>query len=134
LPETSFEKCPLRRALAALESRTPELIERFHEHLEIRASGLKTRLYGADDERLRGILLNVIVLVAETHEEPDEVSETVRRLGERHRGLGLSLEHFKEFGEALREAIATVLGEEWTPQANWLWRRAFRRVALQMVL
>lgn len=126
------EECPLRAALAALEPLTVELLERFCELLAERHPAMSRRLCQADRDQRRGILLNVIVLVAETHEEPDAVAETLHRLGARHRSQGIGKSDFRVFGAVLRDAIDDVLQERWTPEADWLWRRSFRRVAAEM--
>ena len=126
------QECPLRAALAALEPLTVDLLERFCALLAERSPAMERRLCRADRDQRRGILLNVIVLVAETHEELEAVQETLHRLGDRHRSQGIGRADFRVFGAVLRDAIAEVLQERWTPEADWLWRRSFRRVAAEM--
>ena len=64
----------------------------------------------------------------------DAFEETVRALGELHRGYGVCAAHYRLMGRALLAALAAELGDRWTPEVAEAWSLAYNLTAETMML
>ena len=58
----------------------------------------------------------------------------VRALGERHRRYGVRSAHYRLMGKMLLAAIASALGDRWTPEVEEAWSLAYNLTAETMML
>jgi nitric oxide dioxygenase len=59
---------------------------------------------------------------------------TTMSLGARHVDYGTTAEHYPLVGEALRQALADELGDEYTPEVAEAWRAGYDLVAEAMMM
>ncbi|WP_231978034.1 globin domain-containing protein [Streptomyces sp. TLI_053] len=71
--------------------------------------------------------------VIERLDRPDELAETLARLGRDHRKLGVRPVHYEAFEEALREAVRYWAGSRWHPGLEAAWVRMLRFTVRSMV-
>ncbi|MFJ4090829.1 globin domain-containing protein [Kitasatospora sp. NPDC089913] len=71
--------------------------------------------------------------VIERLDRPDELAETLARLGRDHRKLGVRPVHYEAFEEALREAVRYRAGSRWHPGLEAAWVRMLRFTVRSMV-
>jgi hemoglobin-like flavoprotein len=64
--------------------------------------------------------------------KPERILPAVRRLGARHEGYGVQVEHYQTVGEALLWTLAQGLGERFTPQVKEAWTAVFMLLAQTM--
>jgi len=59
----------------------------------------------------------------------DAILPAVRQLGERHRGYGVSADHYGPVGAALLWTLEQGLGSAFTPEVKAAWSEAYRTLA-----
>src|SRR5262249_2556875 len=59
----------------------------------------------------------------------DAILPSVRQLGERHRGYGVSADHYGPVGAALLWTLEEGLGSAFTPEVKAAWSEAYRTLA-----
>ena len=64
----------------------------------------------------------------------DAFVSRARELGARHRGYGVRAGHYRVMGASLLEALASRLGEQWTPELADAWSLAYNLTAETMML
>jgi hemoglobin-like flavoprotein len=63
----------------------------------------------------------------------DRLLERTKSLGAYHRGMGVRAHHYRAVGEALRDAAASLYGDDYSPELVEAWRLAYRLVAEAML-
>ncbi len=85
-----------------------------------------------DMTRQRHKLLMVLSTVVSGLDQLDRLRPTVRELGRRHAGYGVTAAHFESVGRALLWTLEQGLGAEWTPEVARAWAQAYTIVAHEM--
>ncbi len=101
----------------ALFRHAPELRQLFREDLE--GQGMK-------------FMTTLGVILAKLDDE-SAVDPHFQELGKRHASLGVHTSHFAPMEEALVDSLRNALGEEFTPELEALWRRAFEEISARMI-
>ena len=69
-------------------------------------------------------LMATLSLVLHVLGKPDVLTTTLRRLGRRHREVGVRAEHYPMVAEALLATFASCLGDRWTAEMQAAWTEA----------
>jgi hemoglobin-like flavoprotein len=64
-------------------------------------------------------------------EKPDELCRELRNLGARHRGYGVSADHYAPVGSALIWMFKHALGDRFTPEMEEAWLEAYAFISLE---
>lgn len=101
----------------ALFRRAPELREMFREDLA--GQGMKFIT------TLREVILNA--------KGAESEAETLAELGAFHATIGVTVENFAPMEEALIETMRQKLGDEFSPELETAWRKAYADIASTMI-
>ncbi|MFN0197771.1 MAG: globin domain-containing protein [Planctomycetaceae bacterium] len=87
----------------------------------------------ADFADIRQKLIQVLVLVVKSADNPVPITKILRELGQRHAEYGITSDDYAPFGESLLAALAETTGGRWTSAMNAAWKDAIAFVAEQMI-
>ena len=82
-------------------------------------------LFKGDLKKQALMLMTVIGLAVRSLDRPEAVESSVRALGQRHFGYGVSAPDYNTFGAALIWALEQVLGDAFTPEVKQAWIQAY---------
>lgn len=85
-----------------------------------------------DMETQRKKLVQTLAVVVACLDDPDRLLNAVGALGKRHVHYGVEDHHFDTVGEALIDALHSVLGVSFTPDVQTAWLEAYTLVASVM--
>jgi len=103
----------------------------FYERLFELDPSLRT-LFRDDLDRQASMLANALTLVVVQLAEDGRVPPTLRELGRRHRGYGVSDLSYETFDEALAWTFEQRLGDQYTPELREAWNEAYRVLSTAM--
>jgi len=103
----------------------------FYERLFALDPALKD-LFRGDAERQASMLAEALTTAVVHLIDEGKISDSVRRLGVRHRGYGLLDRDWETFGKALLETFEHRLRGEFTPEVRAAWSEAWDQVAATM--
>ncbi len=72
-----------------------------------------------------GKLLDAITEVVNNLNDLTPVVPTLKALGKKHAGFGVTSEHYDQVGEALIQALKTVLRKDFTAEVEEAWKAAY---------
>jgi len=121
--ETSFD---------LVAPRGDELMDEFYSRLFAAAPAVR-RLFPADMQKQKNMLLAALVLLRKSLRDLDAVVPTLRKLGAKHVAFGAQPEHYPVVGGALIGAMAAIAGNDWKPEYGSAWGAAFEIVAATML-
>jgi hemoglobin-like flavoprotein len=78
-----------------------------------------------DMAKQRKMMFGALTLVMENLRNPEAMDTALKGLGARHVQYGALPEYYPLFGRSLLKAMATSLGERWTPQLQQAWVDAY---------
>jgi hemoglobin-like flavoprotein len=119
----------LRSSFELVVSRQPQLVHRFYEILFERypqARPLFGRNSAANQEKM---LTDALVAVIDHLEDAPWLTSTLKQLGEKHHGYGVTSEMYDWVGASLLATLAEVAGKDWTPQLQTAWTEAYGAIA-----
>lgn len=119
----------LERSFARVKPRATQFAADFYDELFTLHPETRPLFAGADMAEQRKKLMDSLVLVMETLENPDVLTAALRRLGGRHAGYGVRDEHYAMVATALLHTFARHLGDEWTPEVERAWVEAYTAIA-----
>ena len=123
-------------ALAGDAARLGALGERFYGRLFALDPGVRPLFAAVDMAAQRGKLVAMLGAVVRVLDEPDRLVPTAAALAARHVGYGALGRHYDLVGEALRGALADVLGDALgaraTPAVLAAWAEAYALLAAVM--
>jgi len=122
----------LRESFTLVAERAPDLMRRFYEILFDRNPALKT-MFGRDMRAQEEMLTRALAAVIEHLEDGPWLADTLRALGAKHVGYGVTEEMYPLVGEALLAALWEVAGDAWTPRVAGAWADAFGVIAALMI-
>ena len=122
LVQTSFEHVlPIADVAAAL----------FYERLFELDPALRLLFKGDLYEQGRK-LMSMLAMTAKGLGRMDDLIPAVQKLGERHRGYGVTGDHYATVGAALLWTLSQGLGERFTPEVQAAWSSAYTLLASTM--
>lgn len=74
----------------------------------------------------------VLAYIVSNLRAPDRLLPIIRKLGERHRELGVAADHYPPFREAFLKTLQERMRERWTPQIEAAWGATFDMLATEM--
>jgi hemoglobin-like flavoprotein len=129
----SLDVNALRTSFALVASRAPDLTRRFYDVLFARYPQVRP-LFGRNPRpRQEEMLTKALVAVVEHLEDPTWLGHTLRAMGAKHVGYGVTEEMYGWVGESLLVALADALGDDWTPAIADAWTAAFGAIAGAMI-
>ena len=119
----------LRTSFDLVISREPELTARFYERLFAEYPQAKP-LFGRNSaKQQQQMLRDALVAVMENLEDPNWLDQTLRPLGAKHVGYGVTDEMYEWVGASLLGTLADVAGDAWTPELATAWTDAYGAIA-----
>jgi methyl-accepting chemotaxis protein len=118
--ETSFD---------LVAPRGDDLVDDFYTRLFATAPAVKPLFAATDLRKQKAMLLAALVLLRKSLRELDAVIPTLRRLGARHVAYGAQPAHYPVVGQVLIASMAEIAGEQWRPEYERAWAKAFDVVA-----
>ncbi|HET7228986.1 MAG TPA: globin family protein [Longimicrobium sp.] len=115
----------LERSFARVKPKASQFAADFYEELFSRHPETRRLFAGTDMAEQRKKLMDSLVLVIENLDNPDVLTDALRRLGGRHAGYGVSDENYGMVATALLHTFARHLGAEWTPEVEAAWVEAY---------
>jgi nitric oxide dioxygenase len=121
----------LRDSAALLPVGDPRPVERFYQRLFELAPEVRPmfkREIGLQTRKFSEMLAWVIAHLA----QPDELVPELRKLGARHGGYGVEINHYAPVGSALIWMFQQTLGERFTPEMEEAWLEAYAFISSEM--
>jgi hemoglobin-like flavoprotein len=119
----------LRGSFDLVVERQPQLTHRFYEILFQRypqAKALFGRNTAAAQEKM---LTDALVAVMDHLEDAPWLTTTLKHLGAKHKGYGVTMEMYGWVGASLLATLAEVAGNDWTPLLESAWTEAYGAIA-----
>lgn len=124
----SLDTETLRQSFSLVVERVPDLTRRFYEVLFERYP--RTRpMFGTSTKRQEQMLTEALVAVLNRLEDGAWLTATLRGLGARHVGYGVTDEMYDWVGDALLTTLAEVAGPDWTPAVAKAWTEAYGAIS-----
>lgn len=120
------------RTVRAVEAEPDRFAAGFYDGL-FTLSPEARHLFPEDLTEQRGKVVDELVFLAGAARDLPDFTARARELGARHRHYGVRVEHYPRVEQALLEALAEVLGEQWTPLVEGAWRALYHLIAETMV-
>ena len=129
---TLRQKNELRRTFALAEPRAADLTRGFY--LRLFAALPESRaMFHRDLETQGAKLMEMLALILHWLDCPQLLESTLDDSGRRHAGYGVKPEHYPPVADALVEAMADLLGPDFTGQSESAWRAALQFISLIMI-
>jgi hemoglobin-like flavoprotein len=109
-----------------------ELMDEFYSRLFAAAPAVRP-LFPTDMKRQKVMLLGALVLLRKSLRNLEPLVPKLRDLGARHVAYGARPEHYPVVGAALIASLAAIAGDQWKPEYEEAWSRAFDVVASVML-
>lgn len=129
---TTLDVTALRESFDLVTQRAPDITRRFYEILFERHPEVRP-LFGRTMARQEEMLTRALVAVIDHLESSTWLDETLRALGAKHVGYGVTAEMYPWVGEALLATLAEVAGDDWSPRLERAWSDAFTAIASLMI-
>lgn len=124
----SLDTETLRQSFSLVVERMPDLTRRFYEVLFERYPQTR-RMFGPSLKRQEQMLTEALVMVLQRLEDGAWLTATLRGLGARHVGYGVTDEMYDWVGDALLTTLAEVAGSDWSPRVAQAWTDAYGAIA-----
>jgi hemoglobin-like flavoprotein len=124
----------LRGSFELVIDRQPQLVRRFYEILFERypqARPLFGRNSAAKQEEMLG---SALVAVLDHVEDAAWLASTLKQLGAKHVGYGVTGEMYGWVGDSLLATLAEIAGADWTPELAAAWTEAYGAISGLMQL
>ena len=122
----------VRRTAAVVEQALDQCASCFYDDLFERHPPAR-RLFADDLIAQQGTLIDELLSLVDAADDPGAFVAQARELGLRHQRQGMHAADYAYVGDALIAAIAAVVGERWTPEAEAAWRRMYALIAEVML-
>ncbi|WP_171181496.1 globin domain-containing protein [Ruegeria sp. HKCCD8929] len=132
MPNERSDEVLLKQSFDRLQSEFDRFSTDFYEALFRRAPELR-HLFRED---LAGQGMKFLTTLREIIMHAQDAagqSERFRELGSYHARIGISAKDFAPMEEALIETLADILGEDFTPELEQAWRRAYADISAKMI-
>ena len=122
----------VRTSWPAIAGQADALTSRFYRLL-FEIDPIVARLFqGVDMTAQRARLVQALTVVVRALDDIDRLLYPLLALGSRHAKYGVESHHFDSVGRALIQALAEMLGEEFTPEVRAAWGEAYGVIASVM--
>jgi hemoglobin-like flavoprotein len=122
----------LRSTFELVVERQPQLVHRFYEILFTRYPQVKP-LFGRNSAAAQEkMLTDALVAVIDHLEDAPWLVSTLKGLGEKHQGYGVTPEMYGWVGACLLAALAEAAGKDWSPEAEKAWTEAYGAIVSLM--
>lgn len=122
----------LRSSFDLVVAREPELTAAFYQRL-FRDFPQAKALFGRNSERAQQEMLrDALIAVLDHLEDAPWLDTTLRTLGARHSGYGVTTEMYDWVGQSLLATLAEIAAEAWTPALAEAWGAAYGVIAQTM--
>lgn len=129
----SLDVTALRDSFALVVERAPDVTAKFYDVLFARYPQVRT-LFGRNTrQKQEEMLTKALVAVVDHLEDPSWLGGTLKALGAKHVGYGVTEEMYDWVGECLLITLQGVLGDEWTPRVAKAWTDAYGAIAGAMI-
>ena len=116
----------------AVAAESVPLAERFYVHVFAMAPEARALFAATDMAAQRRKLTDMLAALERALDEPDRLVADAAALGARHAGYGVRDAHYAVVGDALRAALADVLGARFTAATHAAWTEAYGLLAALM--
>jgi hemoglobin-like flavoprotein len=119
----------LRSSFELVVERQPQLTHRFYEILFQRypqAKALFGRNTGPAQEKM---LTDALVAVMDHLEDAPWLTSTLKGLGAKHVGYGVTKDMYGWVGASLLATLAEIAGKDWSPALEAAWTEAYGAIA-----
>jgi len=115
----------LRSSFALIVDREPALTARFYGIFFDRYPQVVPMFSRNTPEKQQEMLTGALVAVLDHLEDAPWLASTLRSLGRRHDGYGVTAEMYGWVGECLLAAMAEVAGADWNAEIEQAWLDAY---------
>jgi len=133
MPLTQQEHLLVRESLDAAS--TAELFAgstRFYDNVFARDPGLRS-MFREDLEGQGMRFMSTLKTIVDALAAPGGLQAAMADLGQTHRLLGIHIDMFDTMGEALIETFSQLLEDDFTPELDAAWRKAYGEIAKAMI-
>jgi hemoglobin-like flavoprotein len=86
-----------------------------------------------DMKKQRKALMNGLTFIVDHLEDPDTLTDYLKKMGARHSGYGVTAEHYPIVGETLIKTFQHFFKEEWSPELEAQWIEAYETITSLML-
>jgi nitric oxide dioxygenase len=122
----------IQESFRLVAAQPERMAQRFYAHL-FRLDPTLRRLFHGGMREQGQKLVDMLALVAARLDRIDDLLPTIRELGVRHVGYQVEEAHYATAGEALRAALAEVIGPGFNQGTRQAWTRAYDLLATTMI-
>ncbi len=123
----------LRSSFDMIASRCPRITPRFYEILFSRYPEVRPLFSRNAPERQQEMLQQALVAVLDKLEDAPWLTQTLRAMGAKHVGYGVTDSMYPMVAESLLATLAEILGDDCSPQIERAWRDALDAIAGLMI-
>lgn len=123
----------LRESFELVAPRADQLAERFYEKLFEDYPDLLRYFTSTNFSEQRGKLIQSLVLVLKTLENPPALTKVLHQLGGQHGEMGIQEDDYPPVANTLLSVLGEFAGEEWNEELEEVWRQALEAVATIMI-
>lgn len=118
----------LRTSFQQIASRKVDVAATFYDRLFEVAPGVRP-LFADDMAEQRTKLVQSLAAIVQYVDRPEQLTQFVASLGQRHVGYGAKPEHYDVVGQVLLWTFEKILGPDFTPAVKNAWATAYTAVA-----
>tara|TARA_R100001132_G_scaffold27566_1_gene35635 strand:+ start:2668 stop:5202 length:2535 start_codon:yes stop_codon:yes gene_type:complete len=123
----------LRESFELVAPRADQLAERFYEKLFEDYPDLLRYFTHTDFSEQRGKLIQALVLVMKSLENPPALTKVLHQLGKEHGDMGIQKDDYPPVTETLLSVLAEYAGDQWSDELEEAWRQALTAVSTMMI-
>tara|TARA_R110002111_G_scaffold262289_1_gene337809 strand:+ start:93251 stop:95806 length:2556 start_codon:yes stop_codon:yes gene_type:complete len=123
----------LRESFELVAPRADQLSERFYEKLFEDYPDLLRYFTHTDFSEQRGKLIQALVLVLKSLENPPALTKVLHQLGGQHGEMGIKEDDYPPVTNTLLSVLGEYAGEAWNEDLEETWRQALEAVATIMI-
>ncbi|MBN68024.1 MAG: hypothetical protein CME32_01920 [Gimesia sp.] len=123
----------LRESFELVAPRADQLAERFYEKLFEDYPDLLRYFTHTDFSEQRGKLIQALVLVMKSLENPTALTRVLHQLGKEHDEMGVQEDDYPPVTQTLLSVLAEFAGEHWSDELEDAWDQALTAVANLMI-
>lgn len=123
----------LRNSFALIAERQPLITPRFYEILFERYPQARPLFSRHSFDRQQQMLQEALVAVLDHLDDAPWLQTTLRALGQRHVGYGVTSEMYGWVGASLLATLAEIAGDDWTPRLQDAWAEAYGVIVSMML-
>jgi hemoglobin-like flavoprotein len=123
----------MESTFAKISSDGQRFAERFYEKLFERYPGVKPLFSNVSMSRQKQHLFSALVMVIDNLQKPQELEESLTRLGQRHVDYGVSPSHYYAVSGTLLDVIRFFLKDDWNDDVQEAWSDGLEAVSRVMM-